>query len=90
VLAVGAFYPANLLRWHASGAIRARRIVRVPPVESVRNLFQMQLHDGAARSREFVVQYLGATDSLFFERLGRSSEPRDVTGPDPLGGDRGR
>ncbi|HVN76292.1 MAG TPA: hypothetical protein VMT19_08255 [Thermoanaerobaculaceae bacterium] len=85
VLAVGALAGGNLLRLQARPVVWSRRLVRLPSMGSVRNLFQIQLHDPPAMKKEFVAQYLGATDSLFFRLLARDSAPVDVTGPDPPG-----
>ncbi len=83
VLAVGALYPANLLRIHARTVVWSRRLVRVPPLGSVRDLAEIQLRDPAAMNVEFLAQYLGATDTVFFERLARASTPRRLAVPGP-------
>jgi len=88
VLAIGAIYPANLLRWHVRWMAGSRDIVSVRPMASVRSLFHLQLDDAVARRQEFVTQYLGAADAPFYRYLARRSRPADVTTPDPQGGDR--
>jgi len=89
VLAIGAAHADNLICTHLTVAWQRPRGSVVPPPQAVRNLFQMQLYDGSARSRAFVTQYLGATDSPFFHWLARPSPAADVTGPDPYHGGAG-
>jgi hypothetical protein len=85
VLAIGAVYPANLMRWHVIGAAWSWRHVAVRPMASVRSLFDLQLHDPVAKHVEFVTQYLGSTDAAFFRHLARRSTAVDVIAPDPVG-----
>jgi hypothetical protein len=84
VLGIGALYSGNLMRMHSQWILGARRVVTRVPERSVRNLFQIQLHDAAAMNTDFVRQYIGSTHSVFFRILGRRSKPYDVEIPDPV------
>jgi len=83
VLAVGAIYPANLLRWHAGWAALSLRRSGARPVASVRSVFHIQLHDGLGKQLPFASQYLGATDAPFYRYLARRSPPSVVVDADP-------
>jgi hypothetical protein len=84
VVLVGALYGANLFRILAGGSVPPHHPVAVAEQRSVRNLFQMQLYDPSARGSEFVTQYLGSTDSLFFRHVAPPSAAARVDGPDPV------
>jgi len=84
VLGIGALYSGNLVRMHSQWILGARRVVTRVPERSVRNLFQIQLHDVAAMNAGFVSQYIGSTHSLFFRELARGSESYNVEIPDPV------
>lgn len=83
VLGLGALYSGNLVRMHVQWIIGARRIVTRAPEQAVHNLFQIQLHDAAAKKTGFVSQYLGSTRSIFFRDLSEPSNSCSVEVPDP-------
>jgi hypothetical protein len=81
VLALGALYPANMLRLQVKAAVQRGALVRIVPSDAVSDLFALQRR---IAYYFFVGQYLGGLDSPFFRYLARPPVPvplRPGSGP---------
>jgi hypothetical protein len=73
LLAVGAAYPANMLRMQVRFVVASRTLVRIPARPAVADLFQQQL--AMRGSYFFVGQYVGGLNAPFFRLLARRPTP---------------